>query len=78
MNGLVINKVPKILAPIPSKNMNAIQIMSPFNTTHPIIVPLQLTGIINYFDAKKPTLEEYGDQDILKIELMAEAHTLYP
>ena len=38
-NGLLINEVPKILAPIPSETMHAIQTEKPFDATHPIIIP---------------------------------------
>ena len=34
--------------------------------------------VTNYFDVKRPTQEEYEDQDNLKIELMAVAHLSSP
>ena len=34
MNGVVIDEVPKLMAPVP----NAIQIMNSFDATHPLII----------------------------------------
>ena len=34
MNGMLIDEVPKFLAPIPSETMHAIQIEKPFGATH--------------------------------------------
>ena len=60
-----INEVLKFLAPIPSETMHTIQIINPFSVTKPIITPLHLTRVGSYFDVRKPTLQEYEDQDIL-------------
>ena len=73
MNGVLINEVPKFLAPIPSKTMHAIQLENPFDATHLIIIPLKLNGGTRYFKVKKPTKEEKEDNSIIKIELTAEA-----
>ena len=43
------------------------------DATHTIIIPLKLSGVTSYFDVRKPTQEEYEDQNILKIELKVEA-----
>ena len=67
VNGVLINEVPKFPAPIPSETTHAIQIENPFYATHPIIIPLKLNGVTSYFDVRKPTWEEYEDQNILKI-----------
>ena len=42
VNGVLINEVPKFLAPIPSETMHAIKIKSPIDATHPLIIPLKL------------------------------------
>ena len=47
--------------------------MKPFNVTHPIIIPLQLTRVTRYFNVRQSTLEEIEDQDIQRIELTMEA-----
>ena len=41
MNGVLIDEVPKFLTPIPSETMHVMQIQSPFDATHPIIIPLK-------------------------------------
>ena len=72
MNGVLIDEVLMFLAPIPSETTHAIQIENLFDATHPIIIPLKLNRVSSYFEVRKPTWEEYEDQNILKIELMAE------
>ena len=52
--------------------MHAIQLENPFDATHPINIPLKLNRVTSYFEVRTPTQEEYEDQNILKIELMAE------
>ena len=73
MNGVLIDEVPKFLAPIHNETIHAIQIVNPFVDNHPIIIPLKLKKVTSYFDVRKPTCEEYKDQNIFKIELMVEA-----
>ena len=73
MNGVLINEVPKFLAPLPSEILHAIQIVNPFDATHPIIIPLKLNGVTFYFDVRNPTQNDYEDQNILKIELTQKA-----
>ena len=64
---MLIDKVPKFLASIPSETMHAIQITNPFDVTHPITIHLKLSKVTRYFEVRKPTLEEYEDQNVLKI-----------
>ena len=45
INIVVIDEVPKFLAPIQSKTMHAIQIVPCFDATHQIITPLMLNGV---------------------------------
>ena len=53
--------------------MHTIQIVDPFDATHPLMIPLNLNRVISYFKVRKPDWEEYEDHNILKIELTAEA-----
>ena len=46
MNGVVINKDTKLLAPVPSETMYVIQIMNSLNATLPVIILIQLTTVI--------------------------------
>ena len=39
MNGVLIDEVPKFLAPVPSETTHAIELENPFDATHPIIIP---------------------------------------
>ena len=71
-NGVLIDEVPKFLAPIPSESMHAIKIENPFDETHSIIIPLKLSIVTSYFEVRKPNQQEYKDQNIHNIELMME------
>ena len=73
VNGVLIDKVPKFLVPIPSETTHDIHIENPFDATYPIIIPLKLSRVTSYFEVRKPTQEEYKDRNILKIELIVEA-----
>ena len=70
IDGVLIDEVPKFLAPVLSKIMHPVQIVNPFNATHPIIIPLEINRVTGYFDVRKSTQEEYEDESIFKIELM--------
>ena len=67
VNGVLIDEVPKFLAPIHSEIMHAIQLENPFDATYPIM------EVTNYLKVRKPTEKEYKNQNIVKIELMMEA-----
>ena len=63
MNSVLIDEVPKYLAPVPSETINSAQMINSFDATHPIIIPLTITGITSYFNVRKPTQGE--DEDII-------------
>ena len=69
VNGVLIDEVPKFLEPIPSETMHDIQIENPFE----LKLKESLVTFTSYFEVRKLTQEEYEDQDILEIELMAKA-----
>ena len=54
MNYVVIDKVPKFLAPILSETMHAILLENPFDSTHLIIIPLKLKRVTSYFKITTP------------------------
>ena len=53
IKGVVINEVPKFLAPVPTETTQAIQILNPFNATHSIFIPFWITRVTSYFDVRK-------------------------
>ena len=55
MNNVLIDEVPKFLAPIPSEITHAIQIEKSFDDTHLIIILLKLNRFTSYFKLRKPT-----------------------
>ena len=62
------------MAPIPSERMHAIQIINAFDDVYPIMIPFKLNKVTSYFDVRKPTEQDYKDENRFQIELMAEAH----
>ena len=67
-----ISEVPKFLAETPNETTNAIELVNPFDATHPLIIPFQLSGVISNFDVSLPSITEYEDEDIPKIHLIVE------
>ena len=53
--------------------MHSIQIEHPFDADYPIIIPLKLNRVTGYFEVRTPMQENYKKQDILMIDLTAEA-----
>ena len=72
INDVLINEVSKFLMPVPIETMCALQWMNPFDATQPIMIPLKLNGVTSFFEVRMPTQEDNEDQNILKIEVMAE------
>ena len=73
MNSVVIDEVTTFLTPASSKTMHSIQILHPFDATHPIIIHLKLNRVTIFFNVRNQTQEEYEDWDFLKIDFMVEA-----
>ena len=72
LNGVHISEVPKFFAESPSETTHAIELGNPFNTAHPLIIPLQCSDETSYFDVYSPSIAEYENEDIPKIHLTAE------
>ena len=72
LNGVKISEVPKFLAETPSETTHAIELVDIFDAAHPLIIPLQLSGVTSYFDMYSTSVTEYENDDILKIHLTAE------
>ena len=50
LNGVHISEFFKSLAETPSETTHAIELVDPFDATHPLIILLQLHGVTSYFD----------------------------
>ena len=72
LNGVHIREVSKFLAEAPNETTHAIELVNPFNATHPLIILLQLSGVTSYFDVFSRSISDYEDEDIPKIHLTAE------
>jgi len=71
INGVEINEVPKFLTTNPTTLSHSIMIADPTNDVHPYTIPLQLEGIVSYFEYSLPTSAEFEDNDILHLEIRA-------
>ena len=70
--GVHISEILKFLAESLSVATYAIQFTYPFDTTHPLIIPLQLGSVTSYFDVHSLNIAEYGNEGIPQIHLTAE------
>ena len=58
LNGVQISEVPKFLGETLSETTHAIELVDPFNATHPLIILLQLSWVTSYFDVYTPSVAE--------------------
>ena len=73
-NGMKINEVPKFLAENPNETTHAIELVNPFNATHPLIILLQLSGITSYFDVYSQVLQNVKIMISLRFTLLLKSH----
>ena len=81
VNDVVINECPKFLTPDPTDHTHAIIIpdpLDPSNATPPIVLPLQLQGVISYLDVCAPTRESWTSGECLRLDLTSETLTWDP
>ena len=55
----------------PTTSINSIIINDPTDEVHPYTIPLQLEGVVSYFEYTLPTSAEYEEDNIPNLELMA-------
>ena len=72
LNGVHLSEVPKFLAETLNETTHSLELVDPFDVAHPLIIPLQLSGVTNYFDVLPPSIAEYEGKNIPKIHLTAE------
>jgi hypothetical protein len=75
VNELVTNECPKFLMPDPTDHMHAIIILDPLDLTNampPIVLPLQLQGVISYLDMCTPTNDSWTSGECLRLDLTSE------
>ena len=72
VNGVRISETPKFLADAPTSKTHAIEVDDPLDPSEPLIIPLQIKGVTSYFSVRKPTVDEYEDEDLPHITMTAE------
>ena len=78
INGVEINEVPKFLTQNPTTSTHSIRIADPTDAVHPYTIPLQLEGVVSYFEYALPTSAEFEDPEIPHLELTAESPAWNP
>jgi hypothetical protein len=71
INGVEINEVPRFLTSNPTTSSHSIVIADPTGNADHYTIPLQLEGVVSYFEYSLPTSAEYEDEDIPHLELTA-------
>ena len=71
-------EVPKFLTHNPTTSTHSIRIADPTDTAHPFTIPLQLEGVVSYFEYALPTSAEFEDPEIPHLELTAESPAWNP
>ena len=71
MNGVEIDEKPRFLHHSPNDSSHSISIINPEDSL-PLIIPLQLEGVVSYFPVRKPTQDEFERSTIPHLSLTAE------
>ena len=61
--------VPKFLTTNPTTSSHSITIADPTDAAHPYTIPLQLEGVVSYFEYSLSTSAEYENEEIPHLEL---------
>ena len=72
MNGVHISEVPTFLVESHGETTHATELFDSFDTTHLLIILLQLSGVTSYYDAYSLSVAEYENTGIPKIHVTAE------
>ena len=78
INGVEINKVPKILLPNPITSTHSILIANPADVANLYTILLQLERVVSYFEYALPTSAKFEDAEIPHLELTAESLACNP
>ena len=78
INGVEINEVPRFLTSHPTTSSHSIVIADPTDDAHHYTIPLQLEGVVSYFEYTLPTSAEFEDENIPHLELTAEGPAWEP
>ena len=73
MKGVRINEIPKFLGEYLDDKTHTIIVNDMLNPNEPLIIPLSLKGVPNYFLSRKPKAIEYEDESIPHIDMTSEA-----
>ena len=71
MNGVEVNET-TIFFKGPTDSIRAIVVDDPVGET-PMIVPLSINSVTNYFSCRKPTRSKFEDGDVPQIDFTADA-----
>ena len=78
INGVEINEVPRFLSQDPTTSTHSIRIANPTDEVHLYTIPLQLEGVVSYFEFPLPTSAEFENPVNPHLELTADSPAWNP
>jgi len=72
MDGVRISECPKFLEENATNDTHTIQVWDPDDLAETLTIPLMLDGVISYFPARVPTIEEYENEELPHFTLTAQ------
>jgi hypothetical protein len=78
VNDMIVNDLPKFLAPDPTDQTHALPIKYPDNPLQPVILPLNLRGVTSLLYVRPVTIDEFNSLDQPRLHLTSETLTWDP
>ena len=73
LNDVKIDETPKFLVNDPDEFTHAIAVGDPSDEEDPLIIPLLINGVTSYFPVRVPTVSEWENEDITRIDMTCES-----
>ncbi|KAL7475689.1 hypothetical protein ACHAW6_001600 [Cyclotella cf. meneghiniana] len=78
IDGVKINEMPRFLTSHFTTSSHSIMIANSMDDAHQFTIPIQLEGVVSYFEYTLPTSAVYQDEDIPHLELTTESPAWEP
>jgi hypothetical protein len=78
VNDVIVNDLPKFLASDPTDQTHALTIKDPNNPLQPVILPLNLRGVMSLLYVRNVNIDEFNNHDHPRLHLTSETLTWDP
>jgi len=78
VNDVTVDETPKFLARDPTETTHALTLTDPDDPLQTVTLPLRLRGVISFLNVRTPTVEQFNDQTIPRLELTSQTLTWDP